>query len=96
MVYLDPPYTNTEAGYNSYWSIALEERLYHYIKELHNKEHSFMLSGVKGKHKEGKESQIIQRFLDDGFNHAIIELDYEKVARKKNTKDSQEIIIYNY
>ena len=55
-----------------------------------------MLSGVKGKHKEGKESQIIQRFLDDGFNHAIIELDYEKVARKKNTKDSQEIIIYNY
>lgn len=96
MVYLDPPYTNTEAGYNSYWSIALEERLYHYIKELHNKDHSFMLSGVKGKHKEGKESKIIQRLLDDGFNHAIIELDYEKVARKKNTKDSQEIIIYNY
>ena len=43
---------------------------------------------------EMKHSQMVK--LDDGFNHKILEGDYEKVARNKNSKNSQEIIIYNY
>lgn len=96
MVYLDPPYTNTEAGYNSYWSLSFEKKLYDYILQLHNSGHSFMLSGVKGKHKDSKESELIHKLIDDGFNYKIINLDYEKVARKKNSKESQEIVIFNY
>ncbi len=96
MIYLDPPYTNTEAGYNSYWSVALENKLFDYIMNLHNSGHSFMLSGVQGKHKDNKESEIINKLLNQGFNHKIIDLDYEKVARKKNSKESREIVIFNY
>lgn len=96
MIYLDPPYTNTEAGYNSYWSVDLENKLFEYIIELHNSGHSFMLSGVKGKHKDDKESKIINKLIDYGFNYKLIDLDYEKVARKKNSKNSQEIVIFNY
>jgi len=31
MYYVDPPYTNTEAGYNAYWSKQLEIKLYNYL-----------------------------------------------------------------
>jgi hypothetical protein len=55
-----------------------------------------MLSGVKGKHKDNKESELIYNLIDYGFNYKIIDLDYEKVARKKNSKESQEIVIFNY
>ncbi len=96
MVYLDPPYTNSEAGYNSYWSLQLEDKLYYYILELDKNGHSFMLSGLFGKHKDGKECQLITKLLNDGYNHKILDFDYEKVARNKNSKDSQEIIIFNY
>lgn len=96
MVYLDPPYINTEAGYNAYWSSSFEKRLYEYILELNNNGHSFMLSGVKGKHKKDEESALINSLINYGFNYRIIDLDYEKVARKKNSKESQEIVIFNY
>ena len=96
MIYIDPPYTNTEAGYNAYWSKTKEGQLYDYIVELNNMGHSFMLSGVLGEHKNNEKSEIIYKLLDDGFNHKILEGDYEKVARNKNSKNSQEIIIYNY
>jgi site-specific DNA-adenine methylase len=96
MVYLDPPYTNTDAGYNTYWSQSLEDKLYDYILELDRTGNSFMLSGVMGKHKDNKESPIISKLISDGFNHKVLNFDYEKVARNKNTKESSEVIIYNY
>ena len=96
MIYIDPPYTNTEAGYNSYWSKTKESQLYDYIIEINKLGHSFALSGVLGEHKNGEKSDIIYKLLEDGFNHKILEFDYEKVARKKNSKNSQEIMIYNY
>jgi DNA adenine methylase Dam len=96
MIYIDPPYTNTEAGYNAYWSKTKESQLYDYIIELNDMGHSFMLSGVLGEHKNNEKSEIIYKLLDDGFSHKILDGDYEKVARNKNSKNSQEIIIYNY
>jgi DNA adenine methylase Dam len=96
MIYCDPPYTNTEAGYNSFWSINLENKLYGYLKNLDKEGHSFALSGVLGEHKNGKRSSIIDNLIKDGFNHKILDHDYEGVARVKNSKNSQEILIYNY
>jgi hypothetical protein len=55
-----------------------------------------MLSGVKGKHKNGKESWLINQLISDGFHFEELECDYEKVARIKNNKDSKEVIIRNY
>jgi DNA adenine methylase Dam len=96
MVYCDPPYTNTEAGYNAFWSIELEKKLYDFIKKLDNEGHSFALSGLLGEHKNNKRSEIIDKLIEEGYEHRILEFDYEYVARKKNSKNSQEVLIYNY
>jgi DNA adenine methylase Dam len=96
MVYCDPPYTNSESGYNSFWSQDLENKLYEYLKNLDKEGHSFALSGVLGEHKNGKRSPIIDNLIKDGFNHKLLNHDYEGVARVKNSKNSQEILIYNY
>jgi len=96
MYYIDPPYTNTEAGYNSYWSVESENRLYEYIRNLNEKGDSFMLSGVHGPHKNGKESEIINNLIADGFNYKFLEHDYKKVSRSEEAKNSKEVIIFNY
>ena len=96
MIYCDPPYTNTEAGYNSFWSKDLEKKLYLYLKELDNQGHSFALSGLLGEHKNNKRSEIIDDLIADGYKYKILDFDYEGVARKKNSKNSKEILIYNY
>ena len=54
MVYIDPPYTESEAGYNAYWRKEDDTSLYNYCKDLHKNKSSFMLSGIL-KH-NGKES----------------------------------------
>jgi DNA adenine methylase Dam len=96
MIYADPPYTNTEAGYNSFWSKELERKLYIYLKELDKQGHSFALSGLLGEHKNNKRSEIIDDLIADGYKYKILDFDYEGVARKKNSKNSQEVLIYNY
>lgn len=96
MVYLDPPYLETEAGYNNYFSNSDGNKLYDYCKELDKKGCSFMMSGVVGEHKNGKRSKLIDDLISDGYRYKILDFDYEKVARNKNTKNSKEIIIMNY
>jgi len=95
MVYLDPPYLETEAGYNAYFSKEDGDKLYKYIINLNDKGISFALSGVLGEHKNGKRSVLIDKLIKK-FNYKIFDYDYEKVARNKNTKNSEEILIYNY
>ena len=94
MVYIDPPYINTEAGYNSYWSKEHEKKLYEYITELNKNSVSFMLSGLLTHN--GVESELIQKLIDDGFNLTELECDYNKVSRNKKDKQSKEIVIRNY
>lgn len=96
MVYCDPPYTNTEAGYNAFWSVELEKRLYNFIKELDKNGHSFALSGLLGEHKNNKRSEIIDKLIEEGYNYKILNFDYEYVARKKKSKNSEEVLIFNY
>ena len=94
MYYIDPPYFNTEAGYNHYWSKSYEEILYDFIMKINNISSSFMISGIiKG---DGNDSSVLLKLLsDDKFNRKILNCDYNKVSRsgKKNIK---EIIIFNY
>ena len=40
--------------------------------------------------------EIIYNLIDDGYNYTILDCNYEKVARNKNSKNSQEVLIYNY
>ena len=96
MVYIDPPYLETEAGYNNYFSKEDGQLLYEYCKYLDNNGSSFMMSGVMGEHKNGKRSKLIDNLISDGYNYRILDHNYEKVARNKNTKNSKEVIITNY
>jgi DNA adenine methylase Dam len=91
-VYMDPPYIGTEAGYNAFWSKDLEASLYNTLDELNNRGVRFAFSGVSI-HKGVKNPH-----LDKLSKYKIIELeyDYEKVARKKNAGESQEILVINY
>jgi len=96
MIYIDPPYSNSTAGYNNYWKKDDDNKLYKYCKELDKNNNSFMLSGIIGEHKDGKRWKLIDDLIADGYKYKILDFDYEGVARKKKSKNSQEIIIYNY
>lgn len=96
MVYIDPPYIESEAGYNNYWSKNLENKLFEYILKLNENNISFALSGLWGEHKNGKRSEMIDYFINNNFNYKIIDYNYEKVAKNKNVKNSKEVLIFNY
>jgi len=93
MIYLDPPYFNTEAGYNCFWSKGDEDELYDYVLNLDRNGASFMLSGVL-KHNNNT-SELLTKLINDGFKKINLELNYNKVSRK-GLKETQEIVIINY
>lgn len=93
MVYCDPPYSNTEAGYNAYWKKDDDVKLYNYLLDVDRKGSSFMISGSL-KH-AGEGCKLLEDLIKDGFFHKVLEHDYNKVSRVGN-KQTQEIIIKNY
>ena len=96
MVYIDSPYTGSESGYNSYWSPIDDIKLYDYCKKLDNSGSFFMLSGILGEHRPGKRWELIDKLIEDGYRYKILVFDYEKAAKKKKIKNSNEVIIMNY
>lgn len=93
--YFDPPYTNSEAGYNCYWSQAQEDFLYDYILRVDRAGGTFALSGLAGEHGDHGECRLIRKLIESGFNLTVIVKDYEKVAKAKG-KTSQEVLIRNF
>lgn len=92
-VYLDPPYGNiSEAGYNAYWSKSHENDIYNLLNDLDKSGIRFALSGMSI-HK-GIDNPNLSKLLK--FNIINLEHSYEKVARKKNVGQSQEILVTNY
>jgi site-specific DNA-adenine methylase len=93
MYYIDPPYFNTEAGYNSYWSKKYEQDLYNYIIQINNIGSSFMISGLLKN--DGTDSEVLLKLIKDGFYYDELKYNYNKVS-KVGDKHITEIIIYNY
>jgi site-specific DNA-adenine methylase len=93
MVYIDPPYSNTEAGYNAYWMKDDDVKLYNYIKNIDKVGSSFMISGVL-KH-DNKPCLLLEKLISDGYNYKELIFDYNKVSRK-GEKETKEIIIKNF
>ena len=106
MVYLDPPYGRircddgsirnkqiSEAGYNSFWLLEHDKKLYEYVHYLNKIQCSFMLSGVL--EHNGKVCWILDKLISDGFEYKILNFNYNIVS-KKGDKNTKEIIIKNY
>jgi len=106
MVYADPPYGRiknengtinkkqiSEAGYNAFWKIDDDIKLYNYLLEINRIGSSFMVSGVL--YHNNQTSWMLDKLINDGFKPIEIELDYNKVSRIGD-KVSKEIIITNY
>lgn len=93
MVYIDCPYSNTEAGYNQIWKLNDDIRLYDYCKTLDMNNHSFMVSGSLLH--DSKRSVLLDKLINDGYKYKELNYDYNKVSRK-GKKETTEIIITNY
>src|ERR1035437_879939 len=93
MVYIDPPYSNSEAGYSAYWGKEDDTKLYEYCKELDKNGSSFMMSGVLSH--DGKSCLLLDKLIADGLKYKKLEFNYSKVS-KSGKKDTTEIIIMNY
>lgn len=91
MIYCDPPYSNTEAGYNAYWNKGDDDILYDFLINADKKGASWVLSGSL-KHGD-KESPLLIKMLEN-FKHVKIDYNYRKVSKK--TKKTEEIIIKNF
>jgi DNA adenine methylase Dam len=93
MVYADPPYSNTEAGYNAYWKKDDDDKLYNYLLDIDRKGSSFMISGVLNH--AGETCKLLDDLIKDGFKYKTLNYDYNKVSRV-GKKQTDEIVIINY
>lgn len=93
MYYIDPPYSNSEAGYNAFWKKDDDDKLYKYIHSINDRKASFMISGVLSH--DDAPCLLLENLIKDGFTYDKMEFDYNKVSRK-GKKETTEIIIYNY
>ena len=93
-IYIDCPYSNTLAGYNSYWDKSDDIELFNLCRDLNKREITFAVSGVKI---EGQEKCRLLKLLENEKYISVkeIECDYNKVSRagKKNFK---EVLLINY
>lgn len=93
MVYADPPYSNTEAGYNAYWKKDDDDKLYNFLLDVDRKGSSFMISGVLNHN--GENCKLLSNLINDKFNCKTLNFDYNKVSRV-GKKETEEVIIMNY
>lgn len=91
-VYLDPPYIQTEAGYNCLWNKKLEETLYDYIDNLDKLGIHFALSNTLYHH--GNLNWAYDRFKK--YNIIKVPEFYNKLKKQDLDKKSEEILITNY
>jgi DNA adenine methylase len=97
-LYLDPPYLITSAPYSRYWNEAKEQLLYNKLSELTNKGFRWALSNVL--EHDGKINKILDGFLlieQDSLRVIEIDKNYNfSSGRKRDKKESKEILVLNY
>lgn len=93
-IYMDPPYSNTEAGYNAYWEKDDDVKLFNFCRDLNEREITFAVSGVDIEGKE--ECRLLKLLKSEGYiNIKEIDFDYNKVSRAGNKK-FKEILLVNF
>lgn len=97
-LYLDPPYLITSAPYSRYWNEDKERLLYQKLNELSNNGFKWALSNVI--EHNGKENDALSWFLSiEEDRTKVIEIDKSynfSSGRKRDKKESKEILVLNY
>jgi len=93
MIYADPPYSNTEAGYNAFWKKDDDIKLYNCLKKYDQLGCSFAVSGTLLH--DGKPCLLLDKLVSDGYKVVEFKFDYNKVSRV-GKKESKEVLIKNY
>lgn len=88
-VYLDPPYKNTQAGYNAYWSNDNERGLIKLLEHYIKNNIKFGISGVIN----GKPNQIYDFLQTQNLKVFWLGDLYQKISKK--TKINNEYYITN-
>ena len=88
-VYLDPPYSNTQAGYNAFWSNEDEGKLVDMLDYLIVNDVAFGISGVLN----GKENKVYDFLKTKDLHVHFFEDLYQKISKKD--KVNQEYYITN-
>lgn len=95
LFYIDPPYLDTDAPYNSLWKKEHEYLLYRSLLNINNSGNYFVLSNIWTHN--SKENSSIQDFVDThNFQEILLEFDYSNSFNKKDKSKSIECIIKNY
>ena len=92
LFYLDPPYLQTEAGYNTWWSKELDNDFYKMLKEMNDMGTSFAMSNTL-KHK-GELNPNYDSFKQ--FNIIEVPVFFNKTKKKEKEKESVEILVTNF
>ena len=98
MVYLDPPYAgkiHKEAGYNAYYSVEKDLKLFEYCVKINDVGGSFCLSNTYNEDTT-LNAPVVTRLISSGFNIIKLNGNYDKVSRNKSKIKMDEIIIKNY
>lgn len=88
-VYMDPPYSNTGAGYNLQWKESDDIKLIEYVNELNSRGVRFCLSGVVN-----EKDNFVYNYLKDVYNVKFYGDLYSGIAKVQRTNN--EYLIYNF
>ncbi len=95
LVYCDPPYAQTDAGYNAQWTKMHELRFYDFLKILNKNKTKFIVSNTSI-HKGVKNESLINLCQQLKLKTINIDHSYQKVAKKKNDGVTQQVLILNF
>lgn len=88
VVYADPPYSNTEAGYNGGWSVEDDVKLARFI--LGHMNYKWIISSCA---KDGNTTSLVNTLVASGlFNERRIDYTY-KASKKTKESKTEEIIL---
>jgi DNA adenine methylase Dam len=93
LIYIDPPYSNTEAGYNAYWHKDDDVRLFNWVQRILDLGCKVAVSGIASHN--GEPCRLLQLLETSGFHASLLQHNYNKVSRA-GTKESQEVLLTSY
>lgn len=94
-VFVDPPYINSTATYNTGWNMELEVALYEWLDGLTARGIRWMLTSTL--HNRGKHNETLQAFIDNrDLSVVSLKGTYANSSYHKSSDETTELAVMNY